>query len=204
MTNARWCLMHGISFASINVRRDPVENEYVVHYGNFSDRVPDHCNSDSVLAHWLDQEHKIDPILTDREQRYLSFVTKPFADEVIAIDKGQKNDLEYIEITYSHSEKSASLPMFKKGTMYKGMKPWNLYTPEELGLWKRDQIKWIPADQPPEEDKKILLSFRNDRKDPEIGIYRDGAFRNRAGVPLVHYDYFVDAWMPLPPSYRGD
>ena len=62
--------------------------------------------------------------------------------------------------------------------------------------------KWIPADNPPETDDYILLSFEN-YSVPMVGRYED--FNYYVGdetEPLCKQDIFVNAWMPLPEPYK--
>ena len=75
-------------------------------------------------------------ILTNKEKAYLSAVIKPFRDDIEYIEKiktyyGEK---EYICIKIKRYEDYCGLPVFKKGTMYKGMEADKAYTLEELGL----------------------------------------------------------------------
>ena len=90
------------------------------------------CN---VFTKWLEEEYKPE-ILTDKEKAYLSAVIKPFRKDVECIEKiktyyGEK---EYIYITMKKDDDYCELPVFKKGTMYKGMEVNKRYTLEELGL----------------------------------------------------------------------
>lgn len=69
---------------------------------------------------------------------------------------------------------------------------------------------WIPADNPPEDDNYILLSFDNFSL-PLIGRYEDsedgGAYYlgdcNEADTCIAN-DLFVNAWMPLPEPYQPE
>ena len=71
-------------------------------------------------------------ILDDAEREYLSAVIKPFRDKVECITKKK---LAYKEYIYIHIyADNIMLPRFKKGTMYKGMKPDHWYSLDELGL----------------------------------------------------------------------
>lgn len=69
--------------------------------------------------------------------------------------------------------------------------------------------KWILADNPPEEDKYVLLSFEN-YTGCDIGRYErnkdgSGAFYPRDDEKsYLSYELFVNAWMPLPEPYRED
>ena len=82
---------------------------------------------------WLEQEYK-PPILDDVEKAYLSAVIKPFRDRVKYITKYiYPAKEEYLLIVIYNGERM-SFPTFKKETMYKGMKVYEEYTLEELGL----------------------------------------------------------------------
>nr|DAJ21556.1 MAG TPA: hypothetical protein [Siphoviridae sp. ctWyD10] len=82
---------------------------------------------------WLEQEYK-PPILDDVEKAYLSAVIKPFRDRVKYITKYiYPAKEEYLLIVMYNGERM-SFPTFKKETMYKGMKVYEEYTLEDLGL----------------------------------------------------------------------
>ena len=84
---------------------------------------------------WLEEEY--DPkILTDKEKAYLSAVIKPFRKNVECIEKIKtySGGKEYISITMKKYYDSCELPVFKKGTMYKGMETDKAYTLKELEL----------------------------------------------------------------------
>lgn len=70
-------------------------------------------------------------ILDEKEKEYLSAVIKPFRDRIEFIAKRRMFD-DYICIGLN--DEAISLPYFKKGTMYKGMKLDKKYTLKELGL----------------------------------------------------------------------
>lgn len=72
-------------------------------------------------------------LLTPKEREYLKFVFKPFASDILYIQKAESSvSMEYIRaITYS---RAIIFPDFEKGTMYKGMKPKTKYTLKELGI----------------------------------------------------------------------
>lgn len=65
---------------------------------------------------------------------------------------------------------------------------------------------WIPAEQPPKDDKPVLLSFANFSV-PLVGRYdkdKNGGGAYYVGdedVPLVKQDIFVNGWQPLPEPY---
>ena len=81
-------------------------------------------------------------ILTEKEKEYLSAVTKPFRDRKVVIKKYGYPQNEYknecIQISVEYYDKTGgemfSLPIFKKGTMYKGLESNKCYTLEELDL----------------------------------------------------------------------
>ena len=87
-----------------------------------------------ACVRWLLEEYK-GSILDDVEREYLSAVIKPFRKEIASISKFQTWDESsqyiYIEMTDRHI---ATLPVFPKGTMYKGMKNGKHYSLKELGL----------------------------------------------------------------------
>lgn len=79
------------------------------------------------------------PILNEAEKEYLSGIIKPFRNRVKYITKFRGVfDNEFIEIGHVMDNEDElyyiELPLFKKGTMYKGMEVGKKYTLEELGL----------------------------------------------------------------------
>ena len=82
-------------------------------------------------------------ILDDAEREYLSAVISPFRDRVKHICRAwyitssgeyQRNLSIYITLSDDVTSYNIDLPLFKKETMYKGMKIGKAYTLEELGL----------------------------------------------------------------------
>lgn len=73
-----------------------------------------------------------DELLTTKEKEYLKLVFKPFASDIVYVQKVQLNNIEYIRATTCSSE--IVFPDFKEGIMYKGMKPETKYTLKELGI----------------------------------------------------------------------
>ena len=81
-------------------------------------------------------------ILTEKEREYLSNIVKPFRDRKVVIKKYEYPQNEYknecIQISVEYYDKTGgetiSLPIFKKGTMYKGLESNKCYTLEDLGL----------------------------------------------------------------------
>ena len=88
----------------------------------------------NAIGSWLEEEYVPD-ILTDKEKDYLSAVIKPFRKDVKYIKKMDFviKAKEYLLIKM-HDLSTAALPLFEKGTMYKGMEANKTYTLEELGL----------------------------------------------------------------------
>ena len=77
-------------------------------------------------------QYRDSELLTSKEWEYLKLVFKPFASDIMYVQKVQLNNIEYIRaITYS----SVMLfPNFKEEIMYKGMKLETKYTLKELGI----------------------------------------------------------------------
>lgn len=97
--------------------------------------------SSNLLEDLLAGKAKIklpEQILTDAEKRYLSNVIEPFRDRVMYVIKSNGSTGEFININLNHYNGWFSdlitLPVFKKGTMYKGMEINKRYNLEELGL----------------------------------------------------------------------
>ena len=87
---------------------------------------------------WLLEEYE-EPVLDEVERKYLSDVIKPFRNKIATISKLHTYD----NINYENNEyiyfgmkdrRGYSLPLFKQGTMYKGMQQGKHYTLQELGL----------------------------------------------------------------------
>ena len=75
-----------------------------------------------------------EPILDEAERKYLGGVIAPFRNKIKYIEKhSSPYKDEYLWFNMK-DEPSWSLPLFKKGTMYKGMELNKEYTLEELGL----------------------------------------------------------------------
>ena len=78
-------------------------------------------------------------ILNDIEREYLKAVFKPFASRIEWVKKQRCNEMwegmEYIQAFIKKpAGDNAQLPVFKAGTMYKGMRINTAYTLEELGI----------------------------------------------------------------------
>lgn len=92
------------------------------------------CDAMEMMIGWLEEEYVPD-ILTDKEKAYLSAVIKPFRKDIKYITKKDFviKAKEYLLIKM-HDLNTAGLPLFEKGTMYKGMKVNREYTLKELEL----------------------------------------------------------------------
>ena len=88
--------------------------------------------TDAILI-WMAQPYK-EPILDEVERKYLSDVIRPFRKKVDTISKFHTaNTMQYIY--FQMKDKNGwTLPLFEKGTMYKGMEVDKEYELEELGL----------------------------------------------------------------------
>lgn len=75
-------------------------------------------------------------ILDEAEKRYLKQVIRPFRKQGIFITKikDSNTDKERIVFDFEEDYKQSIFPAFDKNTMYEGMKLYNHYTLEELGL----------------------------------------------------------------------
>lgn len=78
-------------------------------------------------------------ILDETEMEYLKAVFKPFASRIELVKKQRCNEMwegmEYIKVIMTDPEGDTTcFPVFKAGTMYKGMEPNKAYTLEKLGI----------------------------------------------------------------------
>ena len=93
----------------------------------------------TLLSH-LDYEEIKQPILDDKEREFLQHYVMDnpaFKGKVKYITKTSLSSkaTEYIEITtINYNDDFGCFPLFKQGTMYKGMEIGKNYTPQELGL----------------------------------------------------------------------
>lgn len=77
-------------------------------------------------------QYRDSELLTPKEREYLKLVFKPFASDIMYVQKVQSNNIEYIRAnTYSSA---IVFPDFKEGTLYEGMQPETKYTLKELGI----------------------------------------------------------------------
>lgn len=102
---------------------------------------------DGVLDGLLTGRLEIEkPILDNIEKRYLENVLRPFKSRVMFIAKTEEFGYEHIYIRvalpiHKHGNTTCNFPYFDKGTMYKGMELYKLYSLEELGLFESDGEK---------------------------------------------------------------
>lgn len=93
------------------------------------------CDAMAEMIGWLEEEY-VSKILTEEESTYLSSVIHPFRNEVEYVQKIESDydDTEYINMIMKRNDDYCALPVFERGTMYKGMTSNTDYTLEELGL----------------------------------------------------------------------
>ena len=114
--------------------RNEVEGLFDTEVGKVD--VFDRCFSDVLFKNitWVNSpiQYRDSELLTPKEKEYLKLVFKPFASDIMYVQKVQLNNIEYIRaITYISS---IVFPDFEKGIMYKGMKLEVKYTLKELGI----------------------------------------------------------------------
>lgn len=144
MKNAEWMVKNGYDFYGLDITQEDEETYVIWYYDDKLDTINLIENKFEVLLAWLDMKHRepIIEILDETERKYLAAVIKPFRNEVKCILKGggstNKNGVERIEAKCCSAQTGVTsyifLPVFKAGTMYKGMKTDRWYTLEELGL----------------------------------------------------------------------
>lgn len=138
MNNAEWLIKNGYLFSDVKHCCQTISGEmYFSLNGKTVGKVKMIGNSYfESFKKWLDQEHK-EPILTDEEHEYLAAVIKPFRDRVEYIAKvpvcGWEED-SYIFIHFTDASDDMDFPLLRGSNMYKGMRPYDKYTLEELGL----------------------------------------------------------------------
>lgn len=113
------------------------DEEYGFFSTNSSNRyLFDRCVSDVLFKNvtWENSpiQYRDSELLTPKEREYLKFVFRPFASDIVHVQKILSDNTEYI--VASNCEDSIVFPCFKKGTMYKKMKPEVKYTLKELGI----------------------------------------------------------------------
>ena len=138
MTNAEWCIKNGYKFSDLDADYINQGNGCRITINGEKIGIIPLVNRDRAIFLWLDQEH-VEPILDEVEKRYLAGVIRPFRGEVKFISKNCcGKGFERIEAKCCSAKGGVTsysyLPVFKAGTMYKGMELNRKYTLEELGL----------------------------------------------------------------------
>lgn len=95
---------------------------------------------EKIKKDYENKEARQEPILTNEEREYLKSFLKPYRDQVEFITKNKvvhadddsETNFQYLYIMLDHEY--IQLPMFKKGTIYKGMELDYDYTLKELGI----------------------------------------------------------------------
>lgn len=138
MTNAEWMIKNGYKFSDLLFSFDSNGDTVI----SLNDKILARGQYIPSLKRWLDKEHEEESILNDAEKKYLSAVIKPFRDKVNFICKVNYHNnpevdvykAQHIVIGLNDNSPEVVLPLFKAGTMYKGMMAGHVYILEELGL----------------------------------------------------------------------
>jgi len=137
MTNAEWMIKNGYKFGDLLFSFDSNGDTVI----SLNDKILVRGQYIPSLKRWLDKEHEQEQILNDAEKKYLSAVIKPFRDKVSFICKVDFVNFDNPEgcvyqriVIILDDSPEVVLPLFKSGTIYKGMETGNVYFLEELGL----------------------------------------------------------------------
>ena len=138
MTNAEWMIKNGYKFGDLFFSFDSNGDTVI----SLNDKILARGQYIPSLKRWLDKEHEQEQILNDAEKKYLSAVIKPFRDKVNFICKVNYHNnpevdvykAQHIVIGLNDNSPEVVLPLFKAGTMYKGMVAGHVYILEDLGL----------------------------------------------------------------------
>ena len=148
MTNAEWMIKNGYKFSDLRCCFDDITGDIIISlYGIILAR-GGYIPLNDFLKRWLDKKHEEEilndeeeQILNDEEKKYLSAVIKPFRDKVSFICKVDFVNFDNPEgcvyqriVIILDDSPEVVLPLFKSGTIYKGMETGNVYFLEELGL----------------------------------------------------------------------
>lgn len=143
ITNAEWMQENGYKFADLRFEQLNSQ-KWKIYWGDQCiGRYPKpSCMIDAAL-NWLDMEHAehVEPILTDKERKYIEDVCRPFRYKVKSISKMVVDHLDdptdyYIVIRFFNECHAMFFPSFDGSAMYKGMEDNKWYTPMELGLYE--------------------------------------------------------------------
>ena len=117
-----------------NIRFKFTKNRFLQSYGNVYGWV-DSISIMTVLEGRAKLIKLPNPVLTDEEKEYLSYVIKPFRDRIKHFYKWTCADCDIEQIMAPCTDHShLAFPVFEKNTMYKGMVPNKKYTLDDLGL----------------------------------------------------------------------
>ena len=138
MTNAEWMIKNGYKFGDLLFSFDSNGDTVI----SLNDKILARGQYIPSVKRWLDKEHEEEQILNDAEKKYLSAVIKPFRDKINFICKvnyyhNPEIDVykaQHIVIGLNDNSPEVVLPLFKAGTMYKGMEAGHVYILEDLGL----------------------------------------------------------------------
>lgn len=122
--------LHAYPFAMVKEIKNRLDENFDSETGNIQ-------FTDDILD-WMAQPYRR-PILDDVEKQYLSNIITPFGDRVKYIYLTQLDGYVYIVICVKSirrktGSEAINLPLFEKGTMYKGMVTDRHYSLKELGL----------------------------------------------------------------------
>ena len=121
---------------SYDLEVDRGEYDFVIYYTSmeiYREFFSGSISTCSAFTKWLEEEYKPN-ILEEKEKEYLAAVIKPFRDRVKYITKYIYSAKEEYLLIVMYNGERMSFPTFKKETMYKGMKVYEEYTLEDLGL----------------------------------------------------------------------
>jgi len=138
MTNAEWMIKNGYKFGDLLFSFDSNGDTVI----SLNDKILARGQYIPSVKRWLDKEHEEEQILNDVEKKYLSAVIKPFRDKVnyickvdfVNFDNPEGCVYQHIVIGLNDNSPEVVLPLFKAGTMYKGMVAGHVYMLEDLGL----------------------------------------------------------------------
>jgi len=137
MTNAEWMIKNGYKFSDLLFSFDSNGDTVI----SLNDKILARGQYIPSLKRWLDKEHEEESILSNAEKKYLSAVIKPFRDKVTYICKVDFVNFDNPEgcvyqriVIVLDDSPEVVLPIFKSGTIYKGMETGHVYFLEELGL----------------------------------------------------------------------
>ena len=125
--------------------KDYLLNYVDTHNGDLQDLITDfmdgqdvdfsnYCGTDNMIALWWLLEEYKEPILDEKERKYLSAVIKPFREQVVYITKSENDYGDDMYIYIKTEDDYMLFPKFKKDKMYRKMEVSKKYSLKELGL----------------------------------------------------------------------